>query len=203
MNATTIEFSDLTWNPIVGCSIGCSYCYAKRLNDRFNKTDFATPVFHPERLEEPYKRKKPANIFVGSMCDIFSRGVKDEWINKIIKVVRDNPHHTFQFLSKRPMLYSYYDFPKNNVWLGTSIDYSNKAHRVTDLKSCGCTYVSFVLVEPLLSSMQNVDFSAIDFMFVGAMTGPGAIAPQPEWIQSIKHHNIIWKENIKPYLKKS
>jgi hypothetical protein len=36
------------------------------------------------------------------------------------------------------------------------------------------------------------------------MTGPGAIPPKPEWIQSIKDNvlgdKIFWKNNIRKYL---
>ena len=203
MNKSTIEFCDYTWNPIVGCKFSCGYCYARRFNNRFNKgSDFDTPVFHPNRLLLPYKVKKPSHIFVGSMCDIFSEGVEHDWIEQILKVVYDNPHHTFQFLSKVAMYYRRFEFPKN-VWLGTSIANGEnlpERQRIEELTSCGCGYVTYVLVEPLLGPMKYIDFSPIDYLFVGAMTGPGAIAPKPEWIQSIKHHNITWKNNIKKYL---
>jgi hypothetical protein len=43
MNRTKIDWKnpkegwrlDMTWNPIVGCRHGCNYCYARRMNDRF------------------------------------------------------------------------------------------------------------------------------------------------------------------------
>jgi len=43
MNKTKIDWQnpkegwklDFTWNPVIGCKHGCSYCYAKKLNDRF------------------------------------------------------------------------------------------------------------------------------------------------------------------------
>lgn len=34
MNRTKIEWCDYTWNPVVGCKHGCSYCYAKRFAER-------------------------------------------------------------------------------------------------------------------------------------------------------------------------
>src|ERR1017187_669420 len=37
-NATTIEWSDATWNPVTGCtkiSAGCDHCYAERFSERF------------------------------------------------------------------------------------------------------------------------------------------------------------------------
>ena len=200
MNQSSIEFCDYTWNPIVGCNFTCPYCFARRFNKRFNKGNhFAVPKFFPERLENPYRYKKPQRIFVCSMADIFSPGVNVDWINRILTVVRENPQHTFQFLSKRPASYRDFDFPKN-TWLGTSVSKPVFAHRIADLTSCGCQYTTFVLVEPLMGNFSKVDFNLVDFVFVGAMTGPGAKRPNDEWITSVNHPNLIYKENIKKYL---
>lgn len=200
MNKTNIEFCDYTWNPITGCSNGCDFCWARRFNARFWKdSDFSWPTFHPQRLTQPYGIKKPSRIFVCSMADIFSPGVNPLWIEQILKVVRENPQHTFQFLSKRPIKFRDFDFP-SNCWLGTSIEKPAFASRITNLLSCGCKFTSFVLVEPLLGSMETVDFSNVDHLFVGAQTGPGSIVPKAEWIASVKHPNLIYKENIKKYL---
>jgi protein gp37 len=202
MNKSTIEFCHYTWNPIVGCSFHCPYCYARRFNNRFNAgSDFNTPVFHPERLGDPSKVKKGSEIFVCSMADIFSYGVEVSWVEQILKVVRENPHHTFKFLSKAPISYRNFDFP-SNVWIGTSVskDTLSQRQRLTDLLSCGCKHTSFVLVEPLLGNMTYMDFTGVDFVYVGAQTGPGSIKPDRRWITSIKHPNIVLKENIKKYL---
>lgn len=200
MNKTSIEFCDYTWNPIVGCRIGCEYCWAKKFHARFNKgSDFSWPTFYPNRLEEPYKTKKPSHIFVCSMGDINSNGVPPSWVEKVLEVVRENPQHTFKFLSKRPYYFQYFNFPEN-VWLGTSISEARFASRVTDLLYCGCKFTRFVVVEPLLGSMEGVDLSEIDHVFVGAQTGPVSIVPKAEWIASVKHPNLIYKENIKKYL---
>ncbi len=201
MNKTNIEFCDFTWNPIVGCKIGCPYCWARGQHDRFYLPEkFDSPRFYPNRLKLPGQRKKPARIFICSMGDIFSPGVKDEWIEQVLKVVADNPQHRFMFLSKNPKRYKEFNFPLGNAWIGTSIDYAAYARRIDHLVDCGCKHVSFVLVEPLLSSMATVDFRKIDLCFVGAQTGPGAVIPPKEWIYSINHHDPHYKENIKAYL---
>lgn len=36
MNFTKIEWCDFTWNPVTGCTFGCTYCYAARQARRFS-----------------------------------------------------------------------------------------------------------------------------------------------------------------------
>ncbi len=67
------EWWTYTWNPISGCSPiseGCLNCYAGAISKRF-ELPWGKPVVHPERLQEPAKRRKPARIFVCSMSDLF------------------------------------------------------------------------------------------------------------------------------------
>lgn len=53
---TSIEWTDRTWNPIVGCALA------------------------PEKvLLEPLRRKKPTTYFVNSMGDLFHEDVKEQW----------------------------------------------------------------------------------------------------------------------------
>jgi len=35
MNKTKIEWADYTWNPVTGCLHNCTYCYARRIANRF------------------------------------------------------------------------------------------------------------------------------------------------------------------------
>lgn len=69
MNRTKIEWTDYSWNPIVGCDHGCWYCYAAKLAIRFPKNfpNGFKPTFYPERLKEPWKVKKPSKIFTCSV----------------------------------------------------------------------------------------------------------------------------------------
>lgn len=123
-NATKIEWADYTWNPITGCpgpkvSPGCAHCYAERtMNTRlmhvyafkkfeegyrvYEEEPFQRVWFHPERLGQPSKIKKPSRIFVGSMCDLFHDSVNDEWIAEIFAIMSLCPQHTFMLLTKRP-----------------------------------------------------------------------------------------------------
>lgn len=93
MSKTSIEWTQRTWNPVVGCSVkspGCINCYAMPLAHRLGsiaatahyagltETSKAGPVFTgkvaqaPEKtLLEPLRRKVPTIYFVNSMGDLF------------------------------------------------------------------------------------------------------------------------------------
>ncbi len=127
---TKIEWTEQTWNPMVGCSkvsAGCQNCYAiqqayrndamgQKLENpgrlayydgltekRGTRVEWTGVVrFVPEALEIPLKRKKPTVWFVNSMSDLFHESVTDEQIAKIWDVMEATPHHTYQILTKRP-----------------------------------------------------------------------------------------------------
>lgn len=128
---TSIEWTDATWNPIVGCSIvskGCTNCYAMQVAHRLEKIADASwdgTVPHQYRdltkhsnagpvwtgriniapdhiMTQPLRWKRPRRIFVNSMSDLFHESVSDEWIDKIFAVMALTPQHTYQILTKRP-----------------------------------------------------------------------------------------------------
>ena len=121
---SSIEWTDATWNPIVGCTIvspGCTNCYAMSQAARIERmTKGGThykgttrivkdiPVWTglvqqaPDHIwTAPLKWKKPRRIFVNSMGDLFHESVPDAWIDKVMAVAALTPHHTYQFLTKR------------------------------------------------------------------------------------------------------
>lgn len=120
---SNIEWTDATWNPIVGCSIvspGCKGCYAMKMAARINrmnpgnhyhgtvKTVNGKPVWTgklalaPENiLMAPLGWKKPRKIFVNSMGDLFHEDAPDAWIDRVFAVMALAPQHTFQVLTKR------------------------------------------------------------------------------------------------------
>jgi protein gp37 len=208
MNRTKIDWPglDYTWNPVVGCKRGCSYCYAKRMNDRFKWVDdFSKPQLFPKRLNQPYEIRKPSKIFVGSMTDFCY--VDRDVTRSILDVCRRCSWHEFMFLTKSPSFYQLLDIPRN-VWIGCTMTglegYKQQElydHLVTASIEQERSLKMFVSVEPILGPIA-FDFSerALDLIIVGAMTGPNSIEPKKEWIESIKHHNIHYKSNIKRYL---
>ncbi|RVD13946.1 MAG: phage Gp37/Gp68 family protein [Mesorhizobium sp.] len=120
---SAIEWTDATWNPIVGCSIlspGCTHCYAMRMAGRIEAMGGAKHyagttkkvngntvwtgklAMAPEHiLMEPLTWRTPRKIFVNSMGDLFHEDVPDEWIDKVFAIMALAPQHTFQVLTKR------------------------------------------------------------------------------------------------------
>lgn len=102
-----IEWTDRTWNPITGCSKvseGCRNCYADAMFTRFESKwgKFNDVKCHEDKLQKPFRLKKPQKIFVNSMSDLFHEKVPFEFIDKVMAVIALNPKHTFLVLTKRP-----------------------------------------------------------------------------------------------------
>jgi protein gp37 len=112
---STIEWTDETVNPIVGCSKispGCQNCYAANAAKSPRLQQFpqyqkvaawdGTVEFVESQMLKVLKWKKPKRIFVCSMADIFHKNVPDEWLDKIFAYMAIANHHTYQILTKRP-----------------------------------------------------------------------------------------------------
>jgi protein gp37 len=128
MNRTKIDYADYSWNPVTGCRHGCDYCYARKMVKRFGHYGGSfEPQFHPGRLDEPFKQKKPGVIFVCDMGDIFSPGVKKVWRDMVMCAAIKAPWHTYLWLTKNPQ----YDksWVRSNWWLGASITGPEDAYK--------------------------------------------------------------------------
>lgn len=119
-DGTAIEWTDATWNPIVGCSRispGCDHCYAIGVAHRGmsehhrgltvrpegGPTDWNGEIHQaPESIFlKPLAWKRPRRIFVNSLSDLFHQEVETELIARIFAVMSLAPQHTFQVLTKR------------------------------------------------------------------------------------------------------
>jgi protein gp37 len=203
---THIEWTEMTWNPVRGCSReseGCRHCYAERMAARFSGPgkpyyDLAvnsaagprwTNVVRtvPEMLDVPRRWRKPRVIFVNSMSDLFHPDVPVEFIRDVFNVMRECPQHTFQVLTKRSKrLVSLGDqltWP-DNVWMGVSIEDDTVAYRAHDLARVPAA-IRFVSAEPLIGPVINIPYQSIHWMIVGGESGPGARPIDVEWVESI------------------
>jgi protein gp37 len=199
MNPTKIEWTDKTWNPIVGCSKRCHdeqgkiWCYAywqaKRQKHNCQLCYEFIPHLHPERLEEPYKIKKPQKIFVCSMGEFFDRKVKESWREKIYSVIEKNPQHTFQILTKQPQNIPKRTYPKN-LWIGMSLNgkYDDISEEdIIQFKQIFINkiHIRFLSLEPYLEQIPAHIIDHFDWIIVGGLTGYKKQPPQKEWIEQI------------------
>ena len=189
--ATKIEWTDETWNPITGCtkvSEGCRNCYAermsKRLAGRFGyPTDEPFQVtLHPYRLDDPLRWRKPRQVFVCSMSDLFHDDIPPWFICEAWQVFRECPQHTFQILTKRPeramgIITTYiasdqlgFD-PLSNAWLGVSVENQQAADERIPILLQIPAAVRFVSCEPMLGPVTLREIQHNGEVEIDALTG--------------------------------
>jgi protein gp37 len=206
-----IEWTDVTWNPVAGCSVattGCTNCYAMRMAARLEA--MGTPKYQgltrksgdrhvwtgkivqdEKLLLAPMSWRKPRFVFVNSMSDLFHPAVEADFVAKVWAVMRNTPHHTYQILTKRParmreMLSSRIKFPiLSNVWIGTSVENAAVLDRIDDLVGTPAA-VRFISFEPLIGSVSGANLEGIHWAIVGGESGPHARPMKTEWVVEIK-----------------
>src|SRR4029079_17557004 len=165
-NATAIEWTDTTWNPITGCtkiSAGCDHCYAERFSERFRGTP-GHPLERgfdltcgPERIAQPLSWRKPRMVFVNSMSDLFHKLVPQAFISKVFDTMEKADWHTFQVLTKRSsimrtFLRARYGNGRGpaHIWCGVSVEDGNRSSRIRHLQESSAG-VRFLSIEPLIA----------------------------------------------------
>jgi protein gp37 len=145
-------------------------------------------ALHENCLDLPPRWKKPQNIFVNSMSDLFHRDVPDGFILKVFSIMKRAHWHKFQVLTKRserlmelsPRLH----WP-TNIWMGVSVENQEYSFRIDHLRETGAQ-IKFLSLEPLLGPLPDLDLNEIDWVIVGGESGPGARPMKPEWVAEIR-----------------
>jgi protein gp37 len=174
-NATSIQWTDRTWNPWQGCtkvSPGCAHCYMFRDHERFGKSALAGVVRRsaPATFNAPLKWERdllaqargaqiaPQRVFTCSWSDWFHEDA-DGWRDDAWAIIRQTPHLTYQILTKRPECIADHlpaDWGRGypNVWLGVSAEYQRQANERIPLLLNIPAVVRFVSAEPLLGRID-------------------------------------------------
>ena len=198
---SAIEWTDSTWNPVTGCtkvSRGCDNCYAERFAERFRGV-----AGHPfemgfdltlreDRLVQPLRWRRPRQIFVNSMSDLFHKAVPWSYVDRVFDVMEQADRHVYQVLTKRSTLMRDYlkrrygdSLAPCHIWCGVSVEDSSALVRVRHLQEAPVS-MRFLSIEPLLDRVGSFDVSGISWMIVGGESGPGARPMEEEWVCELR-----------------
>lgn len=211
---TKIEWTEVTWNPITGCtkiSEGCKNCYAekmsKRLAGRFGYPDddpFRVTI-QADKFTKPKNWKKPRMVFVCSMSDLFHEAIDFTIIDMLFGIMHDCSHHTFQVLTKRPeRMLEYFNSRGHilpNVWLGVTAENQDEANKRIPILLQIPAAIRFVSCEPLLGPidlkqviaaklrnwiLNNETQYGLDWVICGGESGHNARPMHPNWARSLR-----------------
>lgn len=206
--STSIEWTEHTWNPFVGCfiaSAGCKNCYAMRMAARLEaagqgpyqgttrsgvwtgKLNRATDA----AMRKPLGLPGRAVIFVNSMSDFWHDNALDAWRAEALDIIERTPQHQYQILTKRPELIAptlermgIAQLP-DNVWLGATVEDHRVTWRIDHLRAAPAR-IRFLSVEPLTAPLGAVDLGGIHWVITGGESGPGARPCKAEWVREAR-----------------
>jgi len=197
MAQSNIEWTEMTWNPTTGCdkvSAGCKFCYAEIMSRRLQamgvekyKDNFEVRI-HEDALNIPYTWKNSKVVFVNSMSDLFHKDIPLEFIQKVFRVMNENPQHIFQVLTKRAeRLFELHKELKwtHNIWMGVSVENDKVRDRIDFLRKTNAR-VKFLSLEPLIGPLRHLNMSGIDWIIVGGESGHNPRPMKPEWVLDIQ-----------------
>lgn len=158
------------------------------------------PTLYRYKLDEYQKKKKPRNIFVCSMADLFGEWVPEEWIIEVFEACRKAPQHNYLFLTKNYIRASKFKFEKN-WWIGRTYTHEELCESAdNNLYLCYGNPMSteiteganqFLSIEPLLGEITDLPYYAHEYgyrwVIIGAETGnrKGKVIPKREWVERI------------------
>lgn len=206
MKETGISWTHHTFNPWMGCqkvSQGCKHCYAEKMvtgrmgkplwgpNSRRQVTSEATWKNVEKWQRDAAKRGVVERVFCASLADFFEDhpDVVDARL-KAWELFRRCPNLHFQLLTKRPQNIRRF-LPRDwglgwaNIWLGTSVESVEVAHRADILRQISAT-VKFISYEPALGPLHTLDLKGIDWVIFGGESGPGYRAADPQWARDMR-----------------
>ncbi len=197
MAQSSIEWTEMTWNPTTGCdkiSAGCKYCYAEVMAKRLQamgqkkyENGFGLTL-HSQSINIPYSWNTPKIVFVNSMSDLFHKDIPLNFIQQVFTVMNNTPQHTYQVLTKRAeRLYELHEQLNwsANIWMGVSVENQKVIDRIDYLRQTNAK-VKFLSCEPLIGALPDLNLDLIDWVIVGGESGRKARKMKEEWVWQIR-----------------
>jgi len=161
------------------------------------------PTFCRFRLKMPAEIKRPGNIFVSSMGDMFGPWIPDSWIDEVLTAALETPRHNFCFLTKFPDRYNSLPSVPDNFLFGATIDTNE---RLLNTLAVTTPAIRFLSIEPLLERIEIEHYfthaaKVPEWIIVGSETGrvPGHIDAQYDWVRDILE--VCQAHNVPLYMK--
>ncbi|HKP32529.1 MAG TPA: phage Gp37/Gp68 family protein [Chitinophagaceae bacterium] len=195
MAQSSIEWTEMTWNPTTGCtkiSAGCKNCYAEVMSKRLQAMgiekyrDAFKIRLHQDALNVPYNWKHQKVVFVNSMSDLFHKEIPLDYIQKVFHVMNDT-QHVYQVLTKRADLLLKHNSElhwTHNIWMGVSVENEKAMPRIDLLRQTNAK-VKFLSCEPLIGPLPNLNLSGLDWVIVGGESGRKPRPMKEEWVLDI------------------
>lgn len=177
MAESSIEWTDYTFNPWIGCqavSPGCDHCYAETQNGvykwnaagwgphaarhRTSAANWKKPLAWNRKAEAEGVRRR---VFCASLADVFDNhaSIDPQWRLDLWELIAETPAIDWLLLTKRPqnikrMLPDEWDSGWPNVWLGTTVENQSEADRRIPHLLAVPAKVRFLSCEPLLEKVD-------------------------------------------------
>ena len=155
-------------NIVIGCPIGCRYCYARNNCRRFHITDdFHKPEFFESKLRL-FDSKKPKVFLLTGMSDLAYW--QPDWTEQVLEKAASTPQNTYLFLTKRPERL-HIQTELDNLWFGVTVTCAAERERIEILKRNVRAKHYHATFEPLSDEVGEVDFTGIEWVVLGTETG--------------------------------
>ena len=177
---STIEWTDHTFNPWIGCTkitgscegSACDHCYAETMAHRYGWATWGPGEPRARTSAEYWKKPLVWNrraakegrryrVFCASLADVFDAEVLQEWRGDLFELIEQTPNLDWQLLTKRPQvaLKFFSDRPDlqglQHVWLGTTVENQKMADlRIPTLLKVPGIAKRFLSCEPLLGPID-------------------------------------------------
>lgn len=185
-------------NIVIGCPIGCRYCYARNNCRRFHITDdFSKPEFFGSKLRL-FDTKEPKVFLLTGMSDLAYW--EDGWTEKVFEKAAATPKNTYLFLTKRPERLNI-QTDLDNLWFGVTVTCAAERERIEILKRNVKAKHYHATFEPLSDEVGEVDFTGIEWVVLGTETGncKGKTPSQRPWIDGLASQALA--NNIPVFMK--
>lgn len=209
---STIEWTDHTFNPWIGCtkvSPGCDHCYAEALMDvrhgrakwgagnpraRTAEANWRKPLAwnrNAAAFAEQHGRKQ--RVFCSSLADVFDNEVDPQWRVDLFALIDATPNLDWLLLTKRvgnvaPMMKAMgRETLGVNVWLGATIVNRDEMLRDAPKLHAAPAVITFWSCEPLLGDVGDIPPDLMpDWIIAGGESGAGARPTQQNWVRRLR-----------------